>query len=209
MSLISKKDLLATTGISYGQLYRWKREGLIPEEWFIKRPAYTGQETFFPREQILSRIQTILEAKETHSLEELSRLLSPERGEVLFPPEELEAMPELDSGVLAAAATLYPKEERDFNQVVLYAALSRAVRELNLSPGDIPALLGRAVSAARNVKEPGELTMTVFLAGGERHVLLSRTAAPLSLDGELEVLGSWDLGALAGKLKLKYQRRHI
>ncbi|MCL2486473.1 MAG: YhbD family protein, partial [Oscillospiraceae bacterium] len=32
--LISKKDLLEFTGISYGQLYRWKREGLIPEEWF-------------------------------------------------------------------------------------------------------------------------------------------------------------------------------
>lgn len=45
--LISKKDLLAITGISYGQLYRWKRERLIPEEWFIKQSSYTGQETFF------------------------------------------------------------------------------------------------------------------------------------------------------------------
>ena len=42
MSLISKKDLLTTTGISYGQLYRWKRQGLIPEEWFIKKASYTG-----------------------------------------------------------------------------------------------------------------------------------------------------------------------
>ena len=41
--LISKKDLLNDTGISYGQLYRWKREGLIPEEWFIKQPSFTGQ----------------------------------------------------------------------------------------------------------------------------------------------------------------------
>jgi len=24
-------------GISYGQLYRWKRKGLIPESWFIRR----------------------------------------------------------------------------------------------------------------------------------------------------------------------------
>ena len=65
MDLISKKELLALTGISYGQLYRWKRQGLIPEEWFIKRSAYTGQETFFPREQILSRIRTIQEARTT------------------------------------------------------------------------------------------------------------------------------------------------
>ena len=37
--LISKKDLLAVMGISYGQLYRWKRQRLIPEEWFIKQSA--------------------------------------------------------------------------------------------------------------------------------------------------------------------------
>ena len=72
---ISKKELLEVTGISYGQLYRWKREGLIPEEWFIKRSAFTGQETFFPKEKILPRIQTILEMKERYSLEELAKRL--------------------------------------------------------------------------------------------------------------------------------------
>lgn len=45
--LISKKDLLELTGISYGQLYRWKRKQLIPEEWFIRKSTFTGQETFF------------------------------------------------------------------------------------------------------------------------------------------------------------------
>ena len=68
MDLISKKELLALTGISYGQLYRWKRQGLIPEEWFIKRSAYTGQDTFFPREQILSRIRTIQDDKDRYSM---------------------------------------------------------------------------------------------------------------------------------------------
>ena len=37
--LISKKELLAKFGISYGALYRRKRMGLIPEEWFIKKSA--------------------------------------------------------------------------------------------------------------------------------------------------------------------------
>lgn len=45
--LISKKELLDETGISYGQLYRWKRKQLIPEEWFIRKSTFTGQETFF------------------------------------------------------------------------------------------------------------------------------------------------------------------
>lgn len=44
--LISKKELLDETGISYGQLYRWKRKQLIPEEWFIRKSTFTGQETF-------------------------------------------------------------------------------------------------------------------------------------------------------------------
>ena len=56
--LISKKDLLQETGISYGQLYRWKRERLIPDAWFEKRSSYTGQETFFPRTLILERVHS-------------------------------------------------------------------------------------------------------------------------------------------------------
>ena len=75
MEEISKKDLLVETGISYGQLYRWKRDGLIPEEWFIKRSAFTGQETFFPRDRMLARINGILALKDTHSLEEIRESL--------------------------------------------------------------------------------------------------------------------------------------
>jgi len=78
MKEISKKDLLAKTGISYGQLYRWKREGLIPEEWFVKRSAFTGQETYFPQERILERLGIILEKKDTHSLEDIRRELAGE-----------------------------------------------------------------------------------------------------------------------------------
>ncbi len=70
--LISKKELLETYQISYGALYRWKRMGLIPEEWFIKKSAMTGQETFFERRVICERIETILCLKDTYSLEEIA-----------------------------------------------------------------------------------------------------------------------------------------
>ena len=98
MSLISKKDLLTTTGISYGQLYRWKRQGLIPEEWFIKKASYTGQETFFPREAILSRVETILQLKDAYSMEQLADMFTKgsEKGPGLS-PEELAAIEELPS----------------------------------------------------------------------------------------------------------------
>ena len=35
--LISKRELLERYGVSYGALYRWKRMGLIPEDWFLRR----------------------------------------------------------------------------------------------------------------------------------------------------------------------------
>ena len=74
--LISKKEVLEKLGISYGQLYRWKRKGLIPENWFIRRATFTGQETFFPREKIVSRIERIKEMKETHPLDDLADLIT-------------------------------------------------------------------------------------------------------------------------------------
>ena len=73
---ISKKELLAQTGISYGQLYRWKREGLIPEEWFEKRSAFTGQETFFPRTLVLERVRAIQSMKDGLSLSEIREQLA-------------------------------------------------------------------------------------------------------------------------------------
>ena len=74
-NLISKKELLKKYGISYGALYRWKRMGLIPEEWFIKKSAITRQETFFERELICSRIEMILGLKDSLSLEEIAKQL--------------------------------------------------------------------------------------------------------------------------------------
>lgn len=75
--LISKKELLEQTGISYGQLYRWKRKNLIPEDWFIRKSSFTGQETFFPRESILTRIDRIKNMKDELSLDELADVFSP------------------------------------------------------------------------------------------------------------------------------------
>lgn len=74
--LISKKEILDITKISYGQLYRWKRKGLIPEKWFIKKPSYTGQETFFPKNKIIDRINKIIELKDDMSLDELAKMFS-------------------------------------------------------------------------------------------------------------------------------------
>ena len=77
-SLISKKTLLEKYSVSYGALYRWKRKGLIPEEWFIKKSTSTGQETFFPAKLICERMELILSQKSDILLDELEKKLSGE-----------------------------------------------------------------------------------------------------------------------------------
>lgn len=74
--LLSKKELLERYGISYGALYRWKRKGLIPEDWFIKKSTVTGQETFFPKALICERVELILGQKEDITLDELAGALN-------------------------------------------------------------------------------------------------------------------------------------
>ena len=77
-SLLSKKELLERYGISYGALYRWKRKGLIPDEWFIKKSTVTGQETFFPEKLICERVELIQSKKEDVLLDELAKEFSGE-----------------------------------------------------------------------------------------------------------------------------------
>ena len=74
--LISKKELLERYGISYGALYRWKRMGLIPESWFLRRSTPSGQETYFHTTPLYSLVERILESKERVSLEELAAELA-------------------------------------------------------------------------------------------------------------------------------------
>lgn len=77
-ALISKKELLERYNISYGALYRWKRKGLIPDEWFIKKSTVTGQETFFPEKLVCERVELIISKKEDVLLDELAKEISGE-----------------------------------------------------------------------------------------------------------------------------------
>ncbi len=92
---VSKKELLQLTGISYGQLYRWKRKHLIPESWFVRRATFTGQETFFPRDAIIERVTLILSLKSETALDELAeRLQNPEQWQELLSASQLWAAAE-------------------------------------------------------------------------------------------------------------------
>ncbi|MDR2587209.1 MAG: YhbD family protein [Coriobacteriales bacterium] len=144
MREISKKNLLTETGISYGQLYRWKREGLIPEEWFIKRSAYTGQETYFPREQALSRIRAILEMKDSCSLEEIRETLDTSDGP-RFTREALAVMTNMADESLARLSAA-KEASLTLDGWALVAGVYEAGVEMELASDELLALTDEAVA---------------------------------------------------------------
>jgi len=140
--LISKKDLLDLTGISYGQLYRWKRKALIPEDWFIRKSTFTGQETFFPRDKILSRIDKIKDMKEDASLDELADFLSPNPAEVHSEKEKL-----LSEKIVSEAATnifietLGEPSSFDFEKILYVFILDKMLQSGEISSDEGKMLL--------------------------------------------------------------------
>ena len=203
MDLISKKELLQITGISYGQLYRWKRERLIPEEWFIKQSSFTGQETFFPREMILPRVEAILGNKDKYSLTELSRILSPDIAPALLDAKALEQIEEIAQDLLPAMLHSVQKETYDLFDLALFTSVTRAADQLHITGADERRTLAEravSVSAQRTV----DSLLTVFKVG-EYHAILSRADAPFTFDSSITEIVSVSLSECAAMIKMKYR----
>lgn len=139
--LISKKELLELTGISYGQLYRWKRKKLIPEEWFIRKSTFTGQETFFPKEKILTRIENIKNLKDDLSLDELASMFSPNPADITLSKEEL-----LNRNIISLMTLRFYKEQSGEHETFSFSQLFELyVLEKLLQSGDISLEEGKTL----------------------------------------------------------------
>ena len=201
---ISKKDLLKTTGISYGQLYRWKREGLIPEEWFVKRSSPTGQETYFPQEKILKRIHAIQQLKDSYSLEELARILTPEVSNRLFCEEDLEHFDELDIDVAADFMDAMSKDSFVFLEVLVMIALSQAMVDSAITEEErthAVSFLSKRMSELHSA----DYVLELLQAQGQLYVLLKKEGSEVSLDDGLVAIRFIHLNELSNAIKLKYK----
>ena len=201
---ISKKDLLKTTGISYGQLYRWKREGLIPEEWFVKRSSPTGQETYFPQEKILKRIHAIQQLKDSYSLEELARILTPEVSNRLFCEEDLEHFDELDIDVAADFMDAMSKDSFVFLEVLVMIALSQAMVDSAITEEErthAVSFLSKRMSELHSA----DYVLELLQAQGHLYVLLKKEGSEVYLDDGLVAIRSIHLNELSNAIKLKYK----
>ena len=201
---ISKKDLLKTTGISYGQLYRWKREGLIPEEWFVKRSSPTGQETYFPQEKILKRIHAIQQLKDSYSLEELARILTPEVSNRLFCEEDLEHFDELDIDMAADFMDAMSKDSFVFLEVLVMIALSQAMVDSAITEEErthAVSFLSKRMSELHSA----DYVLELLQAQGHLYVLLKKEGSEVYLDDGLVAIRSIHLNELSNAIKLKYK----
>ena len=201
---ISKKDLLKTTGISYGQLYRWKREGLIPEEWFVKRSSPTGQETYFPQEKILKRIHAIQQLKDSYSLEELARILTPEVSNRLFCEEDLEHFDELDIDVAADFMDAMSKDSFVFLEMLVMIALSQAMVDSAITEEErthAVSFLSKRMSELHSA----DYVLELLQAQGHLYILLKKEGSEVYLDDSLVAIRSIHLNELSNAIKLKYK----
>lgn len=201
--LISKKDLLTEMDISYGQLYRWKRKKLIPEEWFMKKSTYTGHETFFPRERILERIQQILNMKDGASLDDLADKFSSDI------PEEMNRRKEdlLGIGVLhPEIIQLYEeifkgKEEYSF-QDILYMYISEDLLDQgNLSVEDLSRILKMLSDQYETIKDK-DPALSVYRRFGVTVSLLHKSGEIFYSD-QVPIVDNYSIRGALEKLKLK------
>jgi DNA-binding transcriptional MerR regulator len=133
-NLISKKELLEITGISYGALYRWKRKNLIPEEWFIRKSTFTGQETFFPRDKILERVKKIQDMKEDLSLDDLAGVFSPNLAAKSLSKEEMVGRNIVNRSTMDFLTRLYGNiDVFPFEKIVYARILDKALQAGDIS----------------------------------------------------------------------------
>lgn len=200
IELISKKELLEMTGISYGQLYRWKRKQLIPEEWFIRKSAFTGQETFFPRGLILARIDKIVNLKDDLSLDELADKLTGKQGGIEMPKREFAARKIVSDIVWKRWASLEDENERYAFHDMLYLYTADALLEtgeMSIEEGDALISVLREHYPAFNGK-PCEL---VFIRRmGMASFALVSASAELYFDSGVKVVARAPLTDWSEKL---------
>lgn len=200
--LISKKDLLEQTNISYGQLYRWKRKGLIPEKWFIRKSTFTGQETFFPREQVLTRISKIKSMKDDISLDDLADVFSPSADAVLLGADEIAQYGIATEDVTRLYMEGMSKKKLGFDELQMLYIFNRV-----LMSGDVSLDEGRVMldvlrtNAAKYGDEPSALYLTRKV--GVFGCFSISPPSDVCLDKDTRLVSKIELSAVKEELKLK------
>ncbi|MCO7175173.1 YhbD family protein [Sporolactobacillus kofuensis] len=183
--LIAKKDLLEMTGISYGQLYRWKRKQLIPEDWFIRKSTFTGQETFFPKEKMLKRVQMISELKDTLSLDELAERVSPQSvNKIVLSEQELISRNIVSQTTLRVYRAIDPSLKTfPFDDVLALFLLERLLKNGQITIEEAKELLNTLKTYSHKVYDKSSSLYFVRKMGVPMFLLVAQEVAVYFDDG--------------------------
>jgi len=201
--LISKKELLKITEISYGQLYRWKRKNLIPEEWFIKKSSFTGQETYFPKERILDRIEKIKNMKGDVSLDDLADMLSPDLVKIALEREKL-----VERNIVSKTALdFYTQERGEMEKFAFEKMLYLYILDKMFESGKINFEEGKIILKLLEEQYPkfkgkgGELLFLRKL--GISSCCLVSSVWDLYFENNMKIIEKMNLSDLIEELKIK------
>lgn len=201
--LISKKDLLIETGISYGQLYRWKRKNIIPEEWFIKKSVSTGQETFFPRKKILDRIEMIVNMKDEASLDDLAKMFSADIEENNIDLERLIKKHVLtEQAIQMYKDIMMVKEIVEIDQVVSTKILKDKLASGELTLSECQTLMG-FIKAHYDQLTGESARVYVFRAMGVPFIMGTKSEKDIVLSDEYKIITMISLYEEASTIKFE------
>ena len=202
--LISKKDLLLATGISYGQLYRWKRKGLIPEDWFIRKSAFTGQETFFPRDKMLARVERILSMKdEDLSLDDIAEAVSPSPLPDTFARDDINARRVVSEAALDLFAERHPGNgELRFAELVAASVADTLLQSGEAGRDDALASIA-ALEENWTTCETASCDLVLLRKMGVSVVLLVSSASELLVETGVRVVARITLPTQIEQLKTR------
>lgn len=204
---ITKINLLKETGISYGQLYRWKRMGLIPESWFIKRPAPTGQETILPRDKILDRIAEIKSLMKVYSLEELAEKYKDTKevddADITNPVITFDELYESDyliAEYVNAVGNYFKKPAYTACEYMMIIACADVARKERFTTREYVDILRYSLPVADRCKSVN-VKIVIFAAGGDTHIMIYESEEDAIFDSGLRVLGRFDFANMWHEIK--------
>lgn len=202
-NLISKKELLDLMSISYGQLYRWKRKELIPEDWFIKKSSFTGQETFFPRDKVIDRIKKIKDMKDDASLDDLASLFSNKAAEIKLNYENLLSQNIVTNETLTICKELLPKiHELSFEDVLYMYICDKFLLSGNISLQESKTLFNTLIKNYSSFT--GEDFDVIFIRKmGVGLCILCSTKNKFYIEDFAKVIMNLNIGKCVEELKLK------
>ncbi len=202
--MISKKELLSITGISYGQLYRWKRENLIPEEWFIKQSSFTGQETFFPKDKIIDRINLIISLKDNYSLEDISKIILEQNEYNSLNLDAILEIKEIDNYILNHIKQYSPSKSFSINEVIFFIIMSGFLRKNLIIENEYDNIYENNKNNLENNSISNMICKLCEMKHEKIKFIIFHKSNDIFLDDRINILSEISLINVSDMLKVKY-----